>query len=204
MLPYLRWSLFAAGVVFFSLIGFTAENFIIEVARRLVPIDPQNQVLFNVLHIAATILPIVAIGLLLHAAMGSERGMVPLLWTILFGVILGVVGLRVEQLVKILKAGSELPPVIPPSRYQAYFFDYIAPYLYLGVLSFLPTIFYKSTLKISVNIVISSVTLAFLWIVGSGKAPVTHSSMMILAGYSVSLTSALGALFAARKMNLIS
>lgn len=203
MLPYLRWSLFAAGVLFFSLIGFTAENFVIEVARRLVPIDPQNLIAFNALHIAATLLPILAIGLLLHAAIGNDQGFGPRLWVVVFGIVLGVAGFRVDQLVKVLNAASQIPAIVPPSRYQVYFFDFFAPYIYLGVLTYLPSILLKSHLKISINTVFSSVTLAFLWIMGSGKSPVTHSAMAVFVGYLIALLSAIAAHFAAKKAGLV-
>ncbi len=203
MLPYLRLILFAAGAVFCFLLGATAENFIIDVIRIIVPISPENVILFNALNIVASATPILCVGILLHVAIGSERGGREVLWTIIRGVVLSVCGFRVYQVAWVLKSGVGSGPWSQQANLvQFYAFEKILPFLIIGILSFIPVILVKTTLKVSMNMCISSVTLTFIWLLSAEKLQL-FKNIDILIGYGIAIIITILALYLARKIDLI-
>ncbi len=202
MLPYLRILIFALGAAFFSLFGATVEDFIVEVVRRLIPIDSQNLILFNALNLAAAALPLLGVGLLLNLAVGSEREGRSKVWTLVAGIFLAVTGFRVYQLIWVLRLAHP-SAVQPPGPLEFYFLEKMAPFLILGFLAFIPFVFNKSILKINMNIGILTVVLSFMWLWGCGKLQVSHSIYNLLSGFILSNLTLLGSLFLAKKMDLI-
>lgn len=176
MILSLRLALFALAFVFASLFGSTAEHFLLEVVRRLVPVEPSNAVAFNAVDIAVSAVPLLLFGAIGSASLSGEKVWTRRLWQTVGGLILALAAVRAYQAWWVLRGGIGLESEAASwtetlSSSQFYLLEKAAPFALLGLFSALPTVLFDEPNWKIISFSVLSTLVTFAWLVGVHKVP---------------------------------
>lgn len=186
MILFLRIFLVYLALVFAFFFGETTEEFLFQVIRLFVAVDPANALRFNLIHAAVLLFPLLLFGAIVSIATVDD----PLLGrrgrTIVAGMILGMAAYRLYQVWWIFNSsGTELL-----TWTRMVFLEKAAPFLALGgSAALLPalreeskdSIFYAALASVSI----------FLWLVITRKLPPGQTHVEALSSFLICVSAGL-------------
>jgi len=168
----LRIVLSVLAIVFTYFFGETLENFLFEVIRFFVAVEPSNALFFNVVHMILSVIPLLILGGMVSISFGGEADLRNRLWGVVSGVVLALIALRVFQLWWLFRGGFGSDFIETGETFsvgQLYFIENIFPYILIGVLACLVVTFIEIKTYLCFVFSALSASSAFLWLLLTKK-----------------------------------
>ncbi len=192
MILFLRACLVSLALLFTYFFGETMEQFLLQVIRIFIAVEPSNAVTFNLIHAAILLFPLVLFGVLISIATIDDSRLRNRSQTVVGGMLLGLLAYRLFQVWWILKWGAFADdPTIRTEAFsqgQIVFLEQFAPWMILGISSaLLPAIIEESSDSVFYA-ALSSLCL-FLWLIIAKKLPPANTYTQSLAALFMTVST---------------
>ena len=176
MILALRILLVSLALAFAFFFGETAEEFLFQVIRLFLAVEPSNALRFNLIHAAVLLFPLLIFGAVVSIAAVDDPLLGRRARTLVAGMMLGLAAYRLYQVWWLFNStGTEMPAT---------------PFLILGGCSaFLPAI--REEAKDSVFYAALAAVSIFLWLVVTRKLPPGQTHVEALASFLICMSSGL-------------
>ncbi len=194
MISFLRALLVILALALTHAFGETLEQFLLQVIRIFIAVEPSNAVRFNLVHILILLSPLVLLGILVSIATVDDPALRKRAQKIVLGMLLGLLAYRIFQIWWIVKLGAmgefDTSRTESFSAGQILFLERIAPWLILGSASALVPAVTEPESDSNFYAALASLCL-FVWLVISNKLPpgqgfgesVTSLGITVAAGF---------------------
>lgn len=180
MILALRILLVSLALAFAFFFGETMEEFLFQVIRLFVAVDPANALRFNLIHAAVILFPLILFGAIVSIASVDDPLLGRRARTIVAGMILGMAACRLYQVWWIFNSsGTEML-----TWARMVFLEKAAPFLVLGgSAALIPAI--REEAKDSVFHAALAAVSIFLWLVITRKLPPGQTHVEALSSFLI-------------------
>ena len=186
MILGLRISLVSLALAFAYFFGETMEEFLFQVIRLFLAVDPSNALRWNLIHAAVLLFPLLLFGIVISIASVDDPLLGRRARTLVAGMVLGLSAFRLYQVWWIFNsAGTEML-----NWTRLVFLEKAGPFLILGGISaLLPAI--KEESKDSIFYAALASLCMFLWLVITRKLPPGQTHAEALASFLICISAGL-------------